>query len=520
MDQNFSAAADAVKQVTDMFGTEIIADRKRFCAAMGDLAPKLTKEKKVFFVALSEDIGKLYLRENEAVLSGRKPAEEVIKQAVSAVSEYLNNEKAEMAAYSLAYALGWNVEINRNSAETESSSGSVIEDLFRRAESGDNDACYNLGECFYYGRGIKKDSRKAVEWYTRAAERGDCSSQKKLALCWHSGIGTENDLSKAAYWYKKAAEQGDYDSQKALVLCFRVGGKNLEADPARAEKYALRYGITDEKDSEFEALLREAESGSPGAQFNLGNAYFNGKGVAADRERAVMWYKRAADQDYPPALFNLAYCCSTGTGTPEDKKRAYELYERAYKRGDMDAANNLALFYFNDDENFEYEQGKRLAAELWLKAANKGLARAQYNYGECKFNGWGVTRSFAEAASWYRKAAAQSDPNAQYSLGWCCENGLGVQQNYELAKQMYTLSAQQGNPHAQKAMGFMYMKGCGNEKDYSKAAEWFSKAAMRGDKEAAIMLVRCHKYGGHFLISNEMIARTIAEQHGIDYDKV
>lgn len=517
MDQNFAAAADAVKQVTDMFGIEIIADRKRFCAAMGDLAPKLTKEKKVFFVALSEDVGKLYLRENEAVLSGSKSPADVIKSAVALVGEYLNTEKAEMVAYSLAYALGWDVEI-ADAADGEGvTSGSVIEDLFRRAENGDNDACFNLGECLYYGRGIAKDSRRAVEWYTKAAERGDCSSQKKLAACWHSGTGTEADLSKAAYWYKKAAEQGDYESQKALVMCFKVGGKNLDPDAERAAKYAERYGIADEGDSEYEALLREAENGSAGAQFALGNAYFNGTGTAADRERAVMWYKRAADQNYPPAMFNLAYCCSNGTGTSVDKEKAFELYLKASKNGDLDATNNLAIIYFNGDGA---PQNYRYAADLWGKAAQAGLARAQYNYAECKFNGWGVQRNYTEAAMWYKKAAAQADPDAQYSFGWCSENGLGVPQSYELARQMYDLSAKQGNPYAQKAIGFMYMNGIGAEKNYSRAVEWFNKAAMRGDKEAAYMLVYCRKYGGYFILKDERIAQAIAEEYGIDYNKV
>ena len=57
--------ADAVKQVTEIFGVEIIGDQKRFCAALGDIAPKLSKEKKAFYVALSENVGKLYLREND-----------------------------------------------------------------------------------------------------------------------------------------------------------------------------------------------------------------------------------------------------------------------------------------------------------------------------------------------------------------------------------------------------------------------------------------------------------------------
>jgi len=483
MEQTIPEAAAAVKQVTDMFGIEIIADHKRFCAALSDLAPKLTRENKAFFVALSENVGKLFLRENGEVLAGNKSPEEVMRKAEASVSEYLNSEKTGMVVSSLAYALGWKLENTGKSPENGegASSGSVIEDLFRKAENGDNDACFNLGECFYYGRGVKQDYKKAVEWYTRSSMRGDCSSQKKLAACWHSGTGTECDLSRAAHWYKEAAEQGDYESQKALVQCFRMGGKNLQADPERAARYAERYGISADSGSELDELMREAEEGNPGAQFELGNAYYNGMGTAADRERAVFWYKRAAEQEYAPAMFNLGCCCAAGTGIRADMK---------------------------------------MAAELWLRAADGGHARAQYNYGECKFNGWGVQRSFSEAALWYKKAAAQSDPDAQYSIAWCSVNGKGVTKDYELARRMFELSANSGNSNAQKWMGYLYMNGLGVEKNFSKASDWFAMAASRGDKEAAKRLVMCRKYGGFFLIANEEKARRLAKQYKIDYDSI
>ena len=66
----------------------------------------------------------------------------------------------------------------------------------------------------------------------------------------------------------------------------------------------------------------------------------------------------------------------------------------------------------------------------------------------------------------------------------------------------------------------MYMNGSGTEKNCQKASDWFSKAAVRGDSEAAVMLVRCHKYGGQYLIPSEPIARGIAQKYGVDYDNV
>lgn len=511
----------AVKQVTDRFGIEIIADHKRFCAALKDLAPKLSKESKAFFVALSERVGALYLRENEAVLSGEKSSAEVIARAEAVIAEYLNKEKSEMITGSLAYALGWETAEDFRSDKDEedhSSAATVIEDLVRKAKNGNNDACFNLGERFYYGRGgVGQDYIKAVEWYTRSAENGDCSSQKKLADCYRSGQGAKRDFSKAVYWYEKAAEQGDYDSQKAIVYCYKMGGYNLIADSEKAERAALKYGIDFDESKDIEELMRGAESGNPGMQFDLGNAYYNGMGISADREKAVYWYTKAAEQGYAPAQYNLACCCASGTGTNKDMTKAAELYSEAAKNGEPDAMNNLAALYLRGDG---VPKNPRRAAELWREAAENGLPRAQYNCGECYFNGWGVQRDFTEAVAWYKRAAALSDADAQYSLGWCCLNGIGTSKDHSQAKRLLEISAQKMNINAQKALGYCYMNGHGAEKNYAKAADWFGKAASRGDKEAAKMYVYCWKYGGHFLIKNEEKAKRAAESYGVLYDEI
>ena len=180
----FAETTDAVRQVTERFGVNILTDHKRFCSAFSDFAPKLSKENKAFFVALSEDIGEIFISENAAVVNGSKSAEEVIQRAMTDICEYLNEEKAELIARSIAAALGWQAgEVLPDSSDVQSSSfvsgSTLIEDLFRRAQSGDNDACFNLGECFFYGRGVNQDYAKAIHWYIQSSDRGDCSSQKK-----------------------------------------------------------------------------------------------------------------------------------------------------------------------------------------------------------------------------------------------------------------------------------------------------------------------------------------------------
>src|SRR5205814_6910270 len=60
-----------------------------------------------------------------------------------------------------------------------------------------------------------------------------------------------------------------------------------------------------------------------------------------------------------------------------------------------------------------YELGLRVernyseAANWYRKAADQGLAHAQYNLGICYDVGHGVPRDYEEAVKWFRKAADQ-----------------------------------------------------------------------------------------------------------------
>lgn len=519
----FNETSAAVKQVTDRFGINILTDHKRFCSALSDFAPKLSKENKAFFVALSENIGDIFIRENDAVRSGSKDANAVIQRAVADICEYLNDEKSQLVVNSIAAALGWiKVDALEENKQHDApvtysgSSSSLIEDLFRKAQNGDNDACFNLGECFFYGRGVKQDYAKAVKWYIMSSDRGDCSSQKKLADCYYLGQGTEKNVAKAAQRYEQAAEQGDYDSQKALIRCYLKGGNGLFADPARAEFYSRRYNIPVGKDTADDLILN-AQNGDPAAQYKLGNMYLNGAGVEHSPQKAISLFKKAASQNHAAAAYNLGYCYQHGIGVPVDMIAAVIFYKKAAENGDLDAMNNLAGCCMRGDGT---SRDQNTAAKYYKKAAEKGHAKAQYNYGECCFKGMGTPKDPAAAANWYKLSAEQGDADGQYSYGWCLRDGIGTKQDSTAAKDMFELAAAQRHTPSQKALGYCYVNGTGVAQNFTVAAEQFAKAASNGDKEAAQLLVACYKYGGEYLIANDAKAHYYADQYDIEYDDV
>ncbi len=78
----------------------------------------------------------------------------------------------------------------------------------KAAKQGVAEAQYNLGQCYYDGRGVAKDDTKAAYWYEKAANQGIAPAQNNLGLCYYSGEGVAKDYDKAAYWFEKSAKQG------------------------------------------------------------------------------------------------------------------------------------------------------------------------------------------------------------------------------------------------------------------------------------------------------------------------
>ena len=129
-------------------------------------------------------------------------------------------------------------------------------------------------------------------------------------------------------------------------------------------------------------------------------------------------------------------------------------------------------------------QSDENAVKWFTKAAEKGLASAQYNLGRCYENGDGISKSYEKAVEWYSKAANQGDARAQFGLGECYYNGWGVSKSYEKAVEWYTKAANQRHLPAQYKLGVCYDNAWGVTRSKANAVEWFIKAANLKYKEA------------------------------------
>ncbi len=72
-----------------------------------------------------------------------------------------------------------------------------------------------------------------------------------------------------------------------------------------------------------------AEAGEVRAQYNLGIIYDEGRGVAANRDAARQWWRKAAEQNLPEALHNLATSYLFGVDAKDDHAEALGLLVQA-----------------------------------------------------------------------------------------------------------------------------------------------------------------------------------------------
>ncbi len=90
--------------------------------------------------------------------------------------------------------------------------------------------------------------------------------------------------------------------------------------------------------------------------------------------------------------------------------------------------------------------------------------------------GKGVPQDDAEADRWYRRAAEQGLAIAQYNLGLKYDIGAGVPQDGAEAARWHRRAAEQGLADAQVILGLKYVYGVGVPQDDVAAHMWMSLA--------------------------------------------
>jgi TPR repeat protein len=203
----------------------------------------------------------------------------------------------------------------------------------------------------------------------------------------------------------------------ALVLngCSTAGPGTQAAQPTAAQNTAAaeqvyRQGLASYKKGDYGTAVQQfrqaADQGYAKAQYNLGIAYLQGKGVAKNDQEGINWFRKAADQNFAPAQYNVGIAYAQGLGVPKDPRQAVEWYQ---------------------------------------KAAKQGFDPAQYNLGTSLYQGQGVAKDPVMAYVWLSLAAAQGNQDAQLAQKKVAK-ALSPAQKAQAQQLMPDYSRQYGRP--------------------------------------------------------------------------
>jgi uncharacterized protein len=243
-------------------------------------------------------------------------------------------------------------------------------------------------------------------------------------------------------------------------------------------------------------LIKAAEAGNAKAQFELGRAYEDGKGMPQDDTRAAEWFRKSADQGNALAQNSLGVMYALGRGVQRDKVEAVRWYKKASRQGQAEAIYNVAISYYNGEGVGE----DIVASYAWMMVAKrKGdaqAAEALQNIGEQLHNrfdnskfklaglyekGDEIPQDLPAAVALYLEVAGHSSRDssypspAQYRLCQLYATGQGVPQDYAQAKSWCKKS---GMAQAYLALGRMAESGLGQEKNLGEAADFYKQAAI------------------------------------------
>ncbi len=151
--------------------------------------------------------------------------------------------------------------------------------------------------------------------------------------------------------------------------------------------------------------------------------------------------------------------------------------ETAARNGELVALYELGLLRIGAGRG---EEG----VGLLRRAADRGLAMAQYRMAKLYERGEGVPADLNMARQWTERAAAAGNRRAMHDLGVYFARGEGAPLDEAAAFRWFRQAAELGVADSQYSLGVLYQQGRGVGASQAEALFWFMIAARGGDQDA------------------------------------
>lgn len=256
------------------------------------------------------------------------------------------------------------------------------------AKAGHAQSSYRVAVCCEMGHedggGTRRDPHKAMQWYKRAATLGDTPAMYKIGIIQLKGLlGQPKNSSEALIWLKRAAERADQENPHALHELVRPT-RYLPCCNTFHQILIVLF---------IKALLHAGTSPD--------------QPVPKDEGYALQLFTKAACLGYKFSQFRLGVAYEYGfLGCPVDARQSIAWYSKAAVQEEHQSELALSGWYLTGAEGVL--QPSDTEAYLWArKAAQAGLAKAEYAMGYFTEVGIVGPASVEEAKRWYWRSACE-----------------------------------------------------------------------------------------------------------------
>ncbi|KAG0048371.1 hypothetical protein BGZ90_007651, partial [Linnemannia elongata] len=294
------------------------------------------------------------------------------------------------------------------------------EAMAKIADTMDLDALHTKGD------GAPADFWKALECYLKAVHQSHAHAQVQVGDLFFEGKDVSKDSFVAMGWYHKAAFQGDTNAQRKIEahrLFERQNTKAPETPTSNIPKTQHIINITSvPQPSSDDNELQISKEIPP-----LANDTSTLADISVPTKPVVSW------KDFD-AQVTLGDSCLDS----QDYQAAMENYLKAANQGHPIGQWRVGYLY---NEGLGVSQSYSTAMDWFLKAASQGYPDAQYSIGVMHDKGTGVPQDFLKAMEWFRMAAVQRHQNAQHNIGIMYYDGQGVPQDFPKAMEWFRMAA-------------------------------------------------------------------------------
>jgi len=328
--------------------------------------------------------------------------------------------------------------------------------------------------------------------------------------------------ARAEAAYQQGLSLAAKGNLKAAARCFERA-TSLSGHPQAYARLASRYNVDCPHSSAasdgYRYALHSAKGRCTEGMVILARCYENGFGVPQNQKQAASWFLEAARRGNAEAMFRLGLCYMHGAGVQHDSARGSRLIKSAVRadHNNPELQYLLGTLYTTGAPGFE--RSPTQAFEWYLKATQRGYAKAQARVGLAFLDGIGVEKNQQLALEWMSKPVGQGSVDAALEMGRMYEEGIATEPDSGLAYECYSFAACETNivgkmktahavlfdpyfkgklskpelndlmfdaesckvPLAMTLLGIWYAHGVDVKPNVKEALHWLHKSAKLGD---------------------------------------